>query len=771
MHIAVQADGGLLAGGNGVDGKLRAGVAVAADEDVRLRGLIGQRVRLGGALFRRRERAGIERAPVDRLADGADDGIDGDRLELAGADGLAAALLVRLAERHALDPDAGDLAVLAEDLDRRGQEAELHALFHRLFDLFGVGGELGLTAAVEHVRLVRAEAHRAAADVHGHVAAADDGTALAEGRVMAEVHGAQEVHAAVDALELLARDAELGRLLCADGEVEALVALCAQLLDGDVLADLDAAAEFDAHLAQDVNLGVEHVFFEAEARDAEREHAAGHRVAVEHGHGVALVGEVVGAAHARGAGADDGDLLRVRAADLVEQLRHVARGLVQVVVGDEALDLVDGDGLVHVAAGALGLAELVADAAADSRERVFFLDELERVRVAALRGELQVALHGDVRGAGGLARGGAGGHDILVVLAVVRVPAALRAQGLGELDVVRLLCQVLGRAELLAELERIAGAGLHALAAGDALGLVHLSDVVGADRVARAIHQTHAQAEAGTGAAVADGRALARLFNVDHVVHEAVFFGALDDLERLLARDLLGAAGADVVLGALAHLDAHVLIEVAAAVADARARCAAGARRHREAVVLVQIVRNALKFVHTGNALERALDRDDAHEAVAVGDHGAHVCREVAGVFLERAADLRMRFQQLLLVDHHLEDAGCEDLHVIRVLAERLVVRAAEDAVVYEVVEQGLHLLHGLADLPGQVGRSALLAQAGRDGDIRFLVGQDACHAVVFGCVFVDLGRDAGDAPNDLRQLHDLRSELCHGLSSFMLLR
>ena len=443
----------------------------------------------------------------------------------------------------------------------------------------------------------------------------------------------------------------------------------------------------------------------------------------------------------------------------------------QVVVGDEALDLVDGDGLVHVAAGALGLAALVADAAADGRERVFFLDEFERVRVAALRGELQVALHGDVRRAGGLARGGAGGHDVLVVLAVVRVPRALRMQGLGELDVVRLLCQVLGRAELLAELERVAGAGLHALAAGDALGLVHLGNVVGADRVARAVHQAHAQAEAGAGAAVADGRALARLFDVDHVVHEAVFLGALDNFERLLACDLLGAAGADVVLGALAHLDAHILVEVAAAVADARARCAAGARGHGEAVVLVQIVRDALKFVHAGNALERALDRDDAHEAVAVGDHGAHVRREVAGVFLERAADLRMRVEQLLLVDHHLEDAGREDLHVIRVLAERLVVRAAEDAVVHEVVEQGLHLLHGLADLPGQVGRGALLAQASRDGDIRFLVGQDACHAVVFGRVFVDPGRDAGDAPNDLRQLHDLRSELCHGLSSFMLLR
>ena len=441
------------------------------------------------------------------------------------------------------------------------------------------------------------------------------------------------------------------------------------------------------------------------------------------------------------------------------------------MVGDEALDLVDGDSLVDRAAGALGLAALVADAAADGRERVFLLDELERVGVASLRGELQIALHGHVRGAGGLARCGAGGHDVLVILAVVGVPRALGVDGLGELDVVRLRRQILGRAQLLTELERVAGAGLHALTAGDALGLVHLGDVVGADRIARAEHQTHAQTEAGAGAAVADGRALARLLDVDHVVHEAVFLRALNDLQRLLARDLPGAAGADVVLGASAHLHAHILLEVAAAVAKARARRAARARGHGKAVVLIQIVRDALIVAHALDALERALDRDDAHETVAVGDHGAHARGEVAGVLIERAADLRMRFQQLLLVDHHLKDAGREDLHVIHVLAERLVHRAAEDAVVDEVVEQRLHLLHGLADLLGKVARGALLAQTGGDGDVRLVIREDARHAVVFGRVFVDLGRDAGNAPNDFRQLHDLRSELCHCVSSFFFAR
>mgnify|MGYP000837647314 CR=1 FL=1 len=62
----------------------------------------------------------------------------------------------------------------------------------------------------------------------------------------------------------------------------------------------------------------------------------------------------------------------------------------------------------------------------------------------------------------------------------------------------------IGRAALLAELERVGLAVFDALAAGDALGLVHLGNVVGADRVARAVHQAHAQAEAGAGAAVAD---------------------------------------------------------------------------------------------------------------------------------------------------------------------------------------------------------------------------------------------------------------------------
>ena len=149
----------LLAGRDGVDGKARAGVHVAADEDIALAALVGEGVGLDGPLLRRDRMAEIERAEIDLLADRADDGIDLDRLEFPGADGLAAALFVGLAERHDLHLESGDFAVFAEDLDGGVEEAELHALLHGLFGFLGVGGHLGLRTAVDDICFLRAEAH------------------------------------------------------------------------------------------------------------------------------------------------------------------------------------------------------------------------------------------------------------------------------------------------------------------------------------------------------------------------------------------------------------------------------------------------------------------------------------------------------------------------------------------------------------------------------------------------------------------------------------
>ena len=67
-----------------------------------------------------------------------------------------------------------------------------------------------------------------------------------------------------------------------------------------------------------------------------------------------------------------GDLLRERDVALVEHLRHIALVGVQLLLRDEFLDLVDGNGAVNAAAGAGLLAAAVADVAADGGEGVLF---------------------------------------------------------------------------------------------------------------------------------------------------------------------------------------------------------------------------------------------------------------------------------------------------------------------------------------------------------------------------------------------------------------
>ena len=120
------------------------------------------------------------------------------------------------------------------------------------------------------------------------------------------------------------------------------------------------------------------------------------------------------------------------------------------MVGNKALDFVNGDRLVHAAAGAFRFALLVADTAADRRQRVLGADQVQRILIASLRSKLQVTLHRDMCGARHLARRRAAWQDVLAVLAVVRVPCFFGNNVVGELDVL-LRLNVDRGAELLAE--------------------------------------------------------------------------------------------------------------------------------------------------------------------------------------------------------------------------------------------------------------------------------------------------------------------------------
>ena len=233
-------------------------------------------------------------------------------------------------------------------------------------------------------------------------------------------------------------------------------------------------------------------------------------------------------------------------------------------------------------------------------------------------------------------------------------------------------------------------------------------------------------------------------------MHQAVFLGAVDDLQRLLTGDLLGAAGADVVLSALAHLHAHVLVKMAAAVVDAGAAGAAGAGGHAERVVLVEIVAQTVVGLDVINALERTLDGGDAHQTVAVREDRRHGLHADAGVLLKRLADLGMAVQQLRVVDQHLHDAGREDLHEVAILPVRRVRGAAEHTDPGQVVGELLGLLDGEAGLLCQILDRALLAQAGGDGDISLVIRDDIHEGVILRGVLVDLVDHTGQTADDL---------------------
>ena len=77
-------------------------------------------------------------------------------------------------------------------------------------------------------------------------------------------------------------------------------------------ADLDAEAELDAHAFHQLAALLDHLLLELEGRDAEGQQTADARVAVEDHRLDAVAHQDVGAAEARGPGADDRDALAGR---------------------------------------------------------------------------------------------------------------------------------------------------------------------------------------------------------------------------------------------------------------------------------------------------------------------------------------------------------------------------------------------------------------------------------------------------------------------------
>ena len=250
----------------------------------------------------------------------------------------------------------------------------------------------------------------------------------------------------------------------------------------------------------------------------------------------------------------------------------------QVLLRDEALYLVNGQGFVYGTARARILAAAVAYASAYCRERVLALDEFEGLGVLAFCRLLQVALNGYMRRAGRLAwRRTARVAVDAVAVAVVLVPHVRAPLGGVRQHLLRvLLLSVLG-AELLSELHGSGRAVLHASAAGDAFLLVHPRDI-GASAHVRGVEELRsAQGVAYLDVAVAYRENLALAVDIGDLVDVAIVLGALEYGHGLFVADGAATSGLAAVVRHVADGDAPVLVVVGAAFVQLLASVAAGA--------------------------------------------------------------------------------------------------------------------------------------------------------------------------------------------------
>ncbi len=438
----------------------------------------------------------------------------------------------------------------------------------------------------------------------------------------------------------------------------------------------------------------------------------------------------------------------------------------EILFGNEFFDIVDRNGRVDVAAGAGVLAGLVANAAADGGEGVFLLYELKSLGVAALRGELYVALNGNVRRALRLAGSRAGGHDVGAVGAVIDVVAAL-VPGHFLIRLIRVGNVRIARAQLLAESDGIGLAVFHALAAGDALVLIDPCDEVRAHALGGAEHLGYAQRVAGAAAAVADGGDAVEAGGLVHVVDKTVILGALEYLVGLLLADEAVLAVFGEVYGIVVEVHAHILFQMAAALAHEPARTAAGAGADGDRRCVFDDGRKLVVGRSVAVVLDGAHDGHDAHEVHAAAEHGSEHADADAGVLLKADRKVGVLLALFAVAEYALHDAG----HPDGVVVERLfaVVAHAYDACLDELIALLLRKLDTLFRLLRQILDGEVLLKAHTHHYRAHIVVNDGRKDPVLGILIGDAG--VGQAlKTDLGcQCKDVRS-VCHNVSPYSFL-
>ena len=260
----------------------------------------------------------------------------------------------------------------------------------------------------------------------------------------------------------------------------------------------------------------------------------------------------------------------------------------EILLGNKFLYRVNGHGIVDGTPGAGILAALVAHPSADCREGIVLFDQGQRLLIPSLGGQVQVALDGDMGRAGSFAGGSALVVAVFpVVVPVIRVPV-LRPpdNAVGQLVLRVFHFPGLG-AKLLSQLHRPGGAVFHALAAGHAVGLVHLGGVSAAGQVGGVEQLRGPQGVADVHIAVADAENLVFSVDVGDLVDEAILLGVFQNPHGLFICNIVALAGLPDVVGEVAHGDAPAHLVVRHALAHHRFAGPAGALAHADLVLIL----------------------------------------------------------------------------------------------------------------------------------------------------------------------------------------
>ena len=405
VQVLVDGPGRLASLAQGGDDQGRAGVHVAAGEDVRQGGLEGVGIGRQGApagFLQRADAVLVETGQLRLLTDGREHRIHFEQgLGTLYGHRPAASGVVRFAQLHLDVFHMGDApGLVLDDPGGRGQEQVFDPFLLGPEDLLDVGGHLVLGPAV-HEGHVRAEAEAGPGRVDGGVAAAHDHDLAAHARVHPQTDLGQEFGAGGYALGVLVLDAQVEVHPRAYAEEYGLEPFLVQRVEGEVLAEELLVAHVDAEVENALDLPVEDLLGQPVFGNAVAQLAAELGHGFEDGRAVAQAAQEEGCGQPGGSAADHGHL--------AAGVRGAGDGQpgpgVHLPVRGEPLDHIDAHRLVHVASAAHALARVRADAADGQRHGDALADGLQRSGIVAARDLFDVPGNVDLTGAA-LAAGG-----------------------------------------------------------------------------------------------------------------------------------------------------------------------------------------------------------------------------------------------------------------------------------------------------------------------------------------------------------------------------